>query len=66
MKTIIFIFTLVLAGAIISGHKKIAQIDTLVKVTTESKPKILFLLSNEKKAGLHASLWWANPGQEGC
>ena len=66
MKTIILIFTLILAGAIISGHKKTTQNDKLEKVTSDSKPKILILLSNEKKAGLHSYLWWANPEQAGC
>jgi len=66
MKTILLIFTLVLAGAIISVHKKTAQNDKLENLTSERKPKILILLSNEKKAGLHTSLWWADQAQAGC
>jgi len=66
MKTIILIFTLILAGALISGHKKSAQNEKIEKIMSEGKPKILILLSNEKKAGLHSYLWWANPEQAGC
>jgi len=67
MKTIILILTIILAGAMISGHKKSAQNEKIEKIMADGKPKILFLLSIEKKgSGSHPSLWWANSGKPGC
>lgn len=71
MKTLILIFTLILAGAMIFGHKKSVQNDKIEKIMSESRPKILFLVSPEKGKGARpASLWWnykqTDNGEPGC
>jgi hypothetical protein len=71
MKTIILIFTLILAGALISSHKKSSQNDNIEKIMSEGRPKILFLVSPEKgKVAQPASLWWnykqTDNGEPGC
>jgi hypothetical protein len=71
MKTIILIFTLLLAGTMISNHKKTAQNGKAEKTESESSPRILFLVSSQKgNASIPASLWWSHKqtesGKPGC
>ncbi len=71
MKKILFLFTLVLAIALISGSKKPVphnSAEKSAKTAPVTPPRIMFLLSNDKK--LNTSLWWkydpATAGQKGC
>ena len=102
MKKIIFLFTLVIAIALISGYKQSAQNELAgrylkpatpkdfkgidkpdvrefkadigpftPKKTSEVRPRILFMLSNDKgKVAWSNSLWWSyeqtNNEQPGC
>jgi hypothetical protein len=78
MKTIIFLFALILSVAMISIHKKTSQnvmpekaakpvqlnAVTNQKYGPEAPPRILFMLNNSNQSKM-PSLWW-NYEQAGC